>query len=171
MSQIVLDWYDARLLKHPVLPHQIDGKGWTDEGRAALLMVIFQFASSMGVFAIVVGTHLLPALVAYFWIYLIVAAVLVYSRSWVARFNVNAESHLGRALVMGTNSFTTCMGIQVLVTSMVRVYAGELKAGYTRPLWNDYLSRRLHVWFYCHLGKGLSSQILFDQDFINLLVR
>ena len=43
--------------------------------------------------------------------------------------------------------------------------------GYLRPLQNDYLSRRMDVWFACHLGKGLSWDVFYDQDFMNLLVR
>merc|ERR1712205_127412 len=62
MSQVVWDWYEARLLKFPVLPFQIDGKGWTDEMRAGLLVCIFQFASSLGMFIVISLTHLLPAL-------------------------------------------------------------------------------------------------------------
>lgn len=63
------------------------------------------------------------------------------------------------------------MGFQVLVTSMVRVYEGQWADGYLRPLQNDYLSRRMDVWFACHLGKGLSWDVFYDQDFMNLLVR
>lgn len=171
MSQIVWDWYEARLLRHPVLPNQLDGKGWTDEMRAGLLVIVFQFLSSLGVFGIITLTHLLPALVVYYWIFLIVAAGLVKSRSWLALIGLDPESRFGRALVMGTNSFMSCVGVQQLVTLMVRVYAGEWAGGYFQPLLNDFVTRRLNVWFTCHLGKGISVDILSDQDFINLWVR
>lgn len=171
MSQVVWDWYEARLLKFPVLPCQIDGKGWTDEMRAGLLVCIFQFMSSLGIFIIISITHLLPALVLYYWIFLAVAAGLVKSRQWVGELGLDPESRFGRALVMGTNSFMSCMGIQVLVTCMVRTYAGEWSSGYFGPLKNDFLVRRLDVWYACHLGHGVSKKMLMDQDFINLWVR
>eukprot|EP00928_Gymnodinium_smaydae_P057635 TRINITY_DN40855_c0_g1_i1.p1 TRINITY_DN40855_c0_g1~~TRINITY_DN40855_c0_g1_i1.p1 ORF type:complete len:508 (+),score=72.16 TRINITY_DN40855_c0_g1_i1:56-1579(+) len=171
MSQIVWDWYDARLLKFPVLPYYADGKGWTEEERAALLVLIFQFLSSLGVFGVITLTHILPALFTYYWIFLLVAAGLVKSRAWVSAVGLDPEGRFGRALVMGTNSFISCTGVQLLVTLMVRVYAGEWKAGYFGPLRNDFLSRRPEVWFACHLGKGVSTRLLRDQDFINLFVR
>lgn len=173
MFQIVWDWYTARLLKYPVLPYHIDhGSRWTEERRAALLVVIFQFMSSLGVFGVICLTHLFPALVVYYWIFMVVCTVFVKSRAWVATIGLNPESRFGRALVMGTNSFMSCMGIQVLVTSMVRVYAGEWQGGYLGPLRNDFLSRRLDVWYSCHLGKGVSTiEMLQDQDFINLFIR
>mmetsp|Transcript_25933 Transcript_25933/g.72353 ORF Transcript_25933/g.72353 Transcript_25933/m.72353 type:complete len:269 (+) Transcript_25933:1-807(+) len=171
MSQIVWDWYEARLLKFPVLPMARDGKGWSEGERAALLVLIFQFMSSLGVFGVITMTHILPALFTYYWIFLLVAAGLVKSRSWVAMLGLDPESRFGRALVMGTNSFISCTGVQLLVTSMVRAYGGEWKSGYFGPLKNDFLSRRLEVWYACHLKKGLSLQLLRDQDFINLFVR
>merc|ERR1719321_2437582 len=130
--------------------------------------------SSCFVFGLVFITHVLPALVLYYWIFLLVCAGLVKSRTWVAGLGLDpAESRLGRAIVMGTNSFMSCMGVQVLVTSMVRVYAGEWSAGYMTPLSNDFASRRLDVWYACHLGKaaGDSSRLFKDQDFINLFLR
>lgn len=171
MSQVVWDWYDAGLLKYSILPWQIDAKGWTDEMRAFLLVMIFQFASSMGIFGVISVTHLIPALIVYHWIFMAVAAGLVKSRTWVAAIGLDPESRSGRALVMGTNSFLSCMGIQILVTSMVRVYAGEWNGGYFVPLKNDFLSRRLEVWYTCHLGKGISFDIFWDQDFVNLFIR
>merc|ERR1712190_400999 len=104
--------------------------------RAGLLVIIFQFMSSMGVFMVVFITHLLPALVVYYWIFLGVATGLVKSRAWVQLLGFDPEGRFGRALVMGTNSFMSCMGVQVLVTSMVRAYAGEWKGGYLAPLRN-----------------------------------
>merc|ERR1712048_1411755 len=78
MFQIVLDWYNARLLKYYVLADFIDGgRRWKEESRAALLILIFQFLSSMGVFAVVCVTHLLPALFLYYWLFLGVCAVFV----------------------------------------------------------------------------------------------
>eukprot|EP00927_Polykrikos_kofoidii_P003552 TRINITY_DN11423_c0_g1_i1.p1 TRINITY_DN11423_c0_g1~~TRINITY_DN11423_c0_g1_i1.p1 ORF type:complete len:556 (+),score=69.73 TRINITY_DN11423_c0_g1_i1:151-1818(+) len=171
MSQIVWDWYEARLLKFAVLPMQLDGKGWTEEGRAALLVLIFQFMSSLGVFGVISLTHIIPALIMYYWIFLLVAAGLVKSRLWVAQLGLNPEGRFGRALVMGTNSFISCTGIQLLVISMVRAYAGEWKGGYFVPLKSDFLSRRLSVWYSCHAKKGFSVKLLRDQDFINLFVR
>eukprot|EP00416_Gambierdiscus_australes_P026242 CAMPEP_0171064290 /NCGR_PEP_ID=MMETSP0766_2-20121228/6189_1 /TAXON_ID=439317 /ORGANISM="Gambierdiscus australes, Strain CAWD 149" /LENGTH=477 /DNA_ID=CAMNT_0011520307 /DNA_START=61 /DNA_END=1494 /DNA_ORIENTATION=+ len=173
MFQIVWDWYNARLLKYPVLPNHVDhGSRWTEERRAALLVVIFQFMSSLGVFGVICITHLFAALFVYYWIFMVVCAVFVKSRSWVRFLRLDPESRFGRALVMGTNSFMSCMGIQVLVTSMVRVYAGEWRGGYLAPLRNDFLSRRLDVWYSCHLGKNISTvEMLQDQDFINLFLR
>jgi hypothetical protein len=173
MSQIVWDWYEVKLLRSPAVHEWVDGKGWHDEHRAILLVIIFQFMSSLLVFGVVIITHLLPALFLYAWIYLLVAAGLVKSRTWIGNLGVDPEGRVGRALIMGTNSFMSCMGIQVLVTSMVRVYAGELSAGYFTPLTNDYSSRRLDVWYACHLGKaaGDSSRLFKDQDFINLFLR
>jgi len=174
MSQIVWDWYEVKLLKSPAVHEWVDGKGWHDEHRAILLVIIFQFLSSLFVFGLVFITHVLPALVLYYWIFLLVAAGLVKSRTWVANLGLDPnESRLGRALVMGTNSFMSCMGIQVLVTSMVRVYAGEWSAGYMTPLTNDFASRRMDVWFACHFGKagGFTMKLFKDQDFINLFLR
>lgn len=171
MSQIVWDWYKAKLLKFPVLPYQYDGKGWTDEHRGRMLVIIFQFLSSLGVFGVIVCTHVLPGGFVYHWIFLIVAAGLVKSRSWVAMLGMDPDGRFGRALVMGTNSFMSCTGTQLLVTCMVRVYAGEWRSGYLGPLKNDFLSRRLSVWYSCHLEKGFSWQMFLDQDFINLFVR
>jgi len=173
MFQIVWDWYNARLLKYPVMPFHLDrGSNWTEERRAALLVVIFQFMSSLGVFGVICLTHLFPALVVYYWIFMVVCTVFVKSRAWVATVGLDPESRFGRALVMGTNAFMSCMGIQVLVTCMVRVYAGEWRGGYLAPLRNDFLSRRLDVWYSCHLGKGVSTiEMLQDQDFINLFIR
>lgn len=171
MSQVVWDWYDAKLLKDPTI--FFDGKGWHDEHRAILLVIIFQFSSSLFVFGLIFVSHLLPALLIYHWIFLLVAAGLVKSRGWVAALGLDpTESRLGRAIVMGTNSFLSCMGIQVLVTSMVRVYAGEWSAGYMTPLSNDYASRRFDVWYACHLGRaGWTMKLFKDQDFINLFLR
>lgn len=171
MSQVVWDWYEVRLLKMPVLPYQLDGKGWTDEMRAGMLVCIFQFLSSLGVFFVISVTHLLPALILYPWIFWAVAAGLVKSRLWIAALGLDPESRFGRALVMGTNSFMPCMGIQVLVTCMVRTYAGEWSSGYLGPLWNDFLVRRLQVWYTCHLRDATPKQMVMDQDFINLFVR
>merc|ERR1719462_76688 len=98
MSQIVWDWYDARLLKHPVIGRWADGKGWTDEERAVLLVVIFQFLSSLGVFAVICFTHVLPGMVVYYWIFLLGAAGIVKSRSWVALLGFNPEGRFGRAM-------------------------------------------------------------------------
>jgi len=173
MSQIVWDWYEVKLLKYPTVHATVDGKGWTDEKRALLLVIIFQFMSSLMVFGCIAITHLIPALIVYYWIFLLISAGLVKSRTWVANIGFDpAESRFGRALVMGTNSFMSCMGIQVLVTSMVRVYAGEWESGYLVPLTNDFLSRRVDVWYACHLGKvGFSTKLFKDQDFINLFLR
>merc|ERR1719188_98125 len=161
MSQVVQDWYYSKLLKHPVLPYRVDGKGWDDGMRAGVLILIFQFASSMGVFGVICLTHLIPALVVYHWIFLAVAAGLVKSRSWVDMLGIDSESRSGRALVMGT---------QVLVTCMVRVYAGEWAGGYLSPLRTDFLARRLDVWYACHFSKGVSISMLMDQDFVNLFI-
>eukprot|EP00439_Symbiodinium_sp_Y106_P071056 s4909_g12.t1 len=76
-----------------------------------MLVCIFQFLSSLGVFFV------------------------ISSRLWIAALGLDPESRFGRALVMGTNSFMSCMGIQVLVTCMVRTYAGEWSSGYLGPLW------------------------------------
>ncbi|CAJ1386870.1 unnamed protein product [Effrenium voratum] len=171
MSQVVWDWYEVRLLKLPVLPFQMDGKGWTDEMRAGLLVCIFQFLSSLGVFFVISVTHLVPALVLYPWIFWVVAAGLVKSRLWIGSLGFDPESRFGRALVVGTNSFMSVMGIQVLVTCMVRTYAGEWSNGYLGPLWNDLLVRRLQVWYTCHLRHATVKQMMMDQDFINLFVR
>lgn len=171
MSQVVWDWYEVRLLKMPVLPYQMDGKGWTDEMRAGLLVCIFQFLSSLGVFFVISVTHLLPALILYPWIFWAVAAGLVKSRVWISSLNFDPESRFGRALVVGTNSFISVMGIQVLVTCMVRTYAGEWSSGYLTPLWNDFLVRRLRVWYTCHLRHATFQEMVLDQDFINLFVR
>jgi len=125
----------------------------------------------LGILGVISITHLLPALFVYHWIFLIVATVLVKSRMWVAQLGLDPEGRNGRALVMGTNSFMSCMGIQMLVTCMVRAYAGEWRGGYLAPLRNDFLSRRLDVWYSCHLGKGISAKLFLDQDFINLFLR
>merc|ERR1719329_166139 len=184
MSMIVWDYYKATLLKNPVLPKfgvpytydrtagrwrwyqqtdPLDGKGWTETQRAVLLVVICQFCSSLGIFGVVCVTHLVPALLFYHWIFLLVAAVLVKSQSWVGLLGLDPEGNFARALVMGVNSFVLAMGIQFLVTCMVRVYAGEWSGGYLRPLVNGFLTRRLEVWVACHLSKGLSRDLFWDQ--------
>lgn len=192
MSMIVWDYYKAKLLKNPVLPKfgiptyydraagkwrwrqqsdPFDGKGWTETQRAVLLVVICQFLSSLGIFGVVCVTHLIPGLFCYHWIFLLVAAVLVKSQSWVGLLGLDAEGNFARALVMGVNSFVLAMGIQFLVTCMVRVYAGEWSGGYLRPLTNGFLTRRLEVWVACHLSQGFSKDLFSDQDFINLFIR
>lgn len=168
MSQVVWDWYEAGMLKYWVIHPSADGKGWSDEERAVLLVIIFQFASSLGVFGVVCCTHLIPALLVYHWIFLIAAAVLVKSRSWVAMLGISAEGKFGRAMVMGVNSFTSCLAIQTLVTCMVRVYAGQWNSGYLTPLKNDFWSRRFPVWYACHLVNGPQ---IDDQDLCNLFLR
>lgn len=168
MSQIVWDWYEARLLKYPVIHKDLDGKGWTDEQRGILLIIIFQFGSSLGVFGIISITHIVPAFLCYYWLFLGLAAGVVQSRSWVQKLGVDPEGRFGRAMVMGVNSFISGMGIQLLVTSMVRVYAGQWKSGYLVPLKNDFWSRKIEIWYQCHLSRGIKNA---DQDFYNLFVR
>merc|ERR1711907_532572 len=74
MSMIVWDWYETKLLKRPIFGSEFDGKGVSDGERAGLLVLILQFGSSMFIMALITLTHLAPALIVYYWVFLISAA-------------------------------------------------------------------------------------------------
>jgi hypothetical protein len=170
MSMIVWDWYEAKLLKRPVISKDWDGKGWSDSERALLLVVILQFGSSAFVMAIVVATHLLPALFIYYWVFLFTAAFVIKLRQWLTVIGIDPESRFGRGLVMASNSFAAIVGNQMLITAMIRVFAGQWSAhGYMTPIEDDLDSRHYDTYYACHLSKGWGA--FNDQDFMNLFIR
>lgn len=170
MSMIVWDWLLAKLLKRPVFGISVDGKGWSDWERALLLIVILQFGSSVFVMAIICVTHVLPALVLYYPVFLAAAAFIVQARQLVKLFGVDPEGRVGRGLVMASNSFVAVAAFQTLITSMIRVYSGALSHhSWWTPIADDILSRRIETWYECHLRQGLGA--FHDQDFLNLFVR
>jgi len=170
MSMIIWDWLLAKLLKRPVFGTHIDGKGWSDWERALMLIVILQFGSSAFVMALVTVTHVIPALVLYHPVFLAAAAFVVKVRQWLKFVGVDPDGRLGRGLVMAGNSFVVVSACQSMITSMIRVYAGQLsRQGYLMPLWDDISSRRLSTWYECHLSQGTLA--FRDQDFLNLFVR
>lgn len=170
MSMIVWDWYEAHLLKRPVFGKEYDGKGWSDTERAFLLVVILQFGSSAFVMAIVVTTHLVPAMLIYYWVFLFTAAFIIKSRQWIAMCGIDPEGRFGRGLVMASNSFAAIVGNQILITAMIRVFAGQWsRYGYMVPIKDDRDSRHYESYYACHLSKGWGA--FHDQDFMNLFVR
>lgn len=169
MTMIVWDWYEAKLLKRPVLGPTIDGKGWTDTQRAAGLVVLLQFGSSAFVMAIITVTHLMPAFIAYVWIFLCAAAFVIKIRSWLQIVGVDPDTRFGRGLVMASNSFVAVAALQTLITAMVRAYVGVMAHGYSMPIRDDVNSRDLKTWYECHLKQGWGA--FHDQDFLNLFVR
>lgn len=172
MSMIVWDWYDAQLLKRPVFGQKRDGRGWSDVERAILLVIIFQFASSAFVMVIIIVTHLVPAVFFYYWIFLIMGCLIVKSRVWVKRYlGLDPDGRFARGLILASNSFMAVVGLQSMMTSMVRVYAGQwIEHGYMIPVKDDYWSRRFVTWYQCHVShKGFEA--FQDQDFSNLFIR
>mmetsp|Transcript_15150 Transcript_15150/g.25935 ORF Transcript_15150/g.25935 Transcript_15150/m.25935 type:complete len:122 (+) Transcript_15150:2-367(+) len=120
--------------------------------------------------AVVTVTHLLPSLVIYYWVFLLATAFIIKSRSWLSLISIDPDGRLGRGLVMASNSFVAIAGLQTLITSMIRVYAGQMnKFGYLSPVQDDMGSRRLKTWYECHLSQGWGA--FHDQDFLNLFVR
>lgn len=181
MSMIIQDWFMAKLLKRPVFgivsfgdrfSYEIDGKGWADWHRAWLLVLILQFGSSSFIMAIISVTHLIPAMVLYYPVFLLAAAFVIKIREWLALLGVDPTGRVGRGLVMATNSFVVVAAFQAMITGMVRVYAGQMSGGlvsYLVPLRNDVASRHLDIWYDCHLSQGWGA--FHDQDFLNLFVR
>lgn len=170
MSMIIWDWKQAKLLKRPVFGQMVDGRGWSDLQRAVLLVFILQLGSSAFVMAVVLVTHVMPALFLYYPVFALAAAFIIKVRSWLNFLGINPDGRLGRGLVMASNSFVAVTAFQTLITSMIRVYAGELSEnGYLVPIRDDFESRHLSIWFECHLSQGWGA--FKDQDFLNLFVR
>lgn len=170
MSMIVWDWYEAAYLKRAVFGNDTDGKHFSDDQRAMILVVILQFGSSAFVMALVMITHLMPALALYAWVYLITAFFIINVRSWLRWAGVDPNSPLGRGLVMAGNSFVAVTALQTLITSMTRIYVGGFAMDrYLEPIMDDMSSRSLRTWYQCHLSQGLGA--FHDQDFLNLFVR
>lgn len=177
MTMIIWDWYEAKLLKRPVSGSPMlgipvmDGKGWSDDERASLLVVILQFGSSAGIFGVILVTHLLPGLALFFWIFLFAAGFIIKIRGWLEAFGIEPDGRFGRGFVMACNSFVAVVALQTMITGMVRVYAGVWsKGGYFTPVMDDLSSRHLTTWYECHLLRGFKAA-LRDQDFLNLFVR
>lgn len=170
MSMIVWDWLLAQLLKRPVFGAEYDGQGWRDYHRAALLIVILQFGSSAFVMSVIMVTHVVPALILYYPVFLLAGAFIIKIRSWLRALGIDPESRAGRGLVMASNSFVAVGAFQCMVSSMIRVYSGTMSThGYFTPLKDDFCSRSLQIWYECHLRDGLGA--FRDQDFLNLFVR
>jgi len=167
MTMIIWDWYEAKLLKRPVFGW--DGKGYSDWERALMLVVILQFGSSAFVMAVITLTHVMPAFVLFFWIFLFAAAFVIKIRTWLRFINLDPDGRFGRGLVMASNSFVAVTALQTLITGMVRVYVGVMSAGYLTPVLDDVQSRHLATWYECHLNEGWGA--FHDQDFLNLFVR
>lgn len=170
MSMIIWDWYELKLLKRAVFGHDWDGKGYSDWHRALVLVVILQFGSSMFIMAVITVTHLVPALILYYWVFLFAASFIIKIRSLLGLVGIDPEGRVGRGLVMASNSFVAVAGLQMLITAMIRVYSGQMsKFGYLMPIYDDVNSRHLQTWFDCHLSQGWGA--FHDQDFLNLFVR
>jgi hypothetical protein len=170
MSMIVWDWWRARLLRRPVFGEHADGPGWSDWQRAVLLVVILQFGSSAFIMAVIVITHVFPALILYYPVFALAGAFIIKFGDSLRFIGIDAESRFGRGLVMASNSFVAVAAFQILITSMIRSYSGELfENGYWMPLDDDIKSRHLSIWYECHLRNGWGA--FHDQDFLNLFVR
>lgn len=170
MSMIVWDWYETKLLKRPIFGSEYDGKGYADWMRVLILVVILQFGSSLFIMGIITVTHLLPALVLYYWVFLLAAGFIIKIRAWLKSCGIDPDGRLGRGLVMASNSFVASSGLQMLITAMIRVYSGQLhRFGYMAPIKSDIHSRHLSTFYECHLSQGWGA--FHDQDFLNLFVR
>lgn len=170
MSMIVWDWLLAHLLKRPVFGTEYDGQGWRDYHRAVLLVVILQFGSSAFVMTVIMVTHVIPALLFYYPVFLMAAGFIIKIRAWLQVLGIDPDGRAGRGLVMASNSFVAVASFQSLITSMIRVYQGTVsRHGYLTPLKDDMASRNLQIWYECHLRAGLGA--FRDQDFLNLFVR
>lgn len=170
MSMIIWDWKQAKLLKRPVFGTQWDGLGWSDWERSVMLVGILQFGSSAFIMAIITITHVMPGLLLYYPVFALAAAFIIKVRAWLSFCGVDPDSRFGRGLVMASNSFVAVAAFQTLITSMIRVYAGELSQhGYLAPPRDDFESRHLETWYECHLSQGWGA--FHDQDFLNLFVR
>merc|ERR1711957_912927 len=115
---------------------------------------------------------LVPGLLLYHPIFLLTAAFVIKVRGWLAMIGgpLDPEGRLGRGLVMASNSFVAITGLQVAITSMIRVYEGALSEhGYLVPIFDDLESRDMATYYECHLSRGLGA--FHDQDFLNLFVR
>jgi len=170
MTMIIWDWYEAKLLKRPVFGAKWDGKGFSDDQRALLLVFILQFGSSAFVMGIVILTHVLTACVLFPWVCMCGAAFIIKIRGWLRLVNIDPDGRFGRGLVMASNSFVAVAALQTLITSMVRVYLGGWSGGYFHPIRDDMASRNIHTWYECHLSAGVM-EAFKDQDFLNLFVR
>jgi len=173
MSMIVLDWYSASLLLKQVM--WFDGKGYSDEHRMVMLILIFQFCSSAGIFGFILFTHLVPGIICYFWLFFLIVGLITKFREHVpGLLRLDKRGSAARAIMMASDSFIACLGFQFLSTSMVRVYSGQWSSGYLFPLYVDFKSRRADIWLHCHLGdpaKGITNLHFKDQDFLNLFAR
>merc|ERR1712098_559320 len=100
----------------------------------------------------------MPALIVYYWVFLASAAFILKSRTWLALVGLDPEGRIGRGLIMATNSFVGVSGLQMLITAMIRVYAGQLAThGYMSPIKGDVASRHFATWYECHLRKGVAN--------------
>ncbi|CAE8625859.1 unnamed protein product [Polarella glacialis] len=170
MSMIVWDWLTAELLKRPVFGAEWDGQGWRDYHRALLLVIILQFGSSAFIMVLIMVTHVIPGMILYYPVFLLAAGFIIKMRASLTLVGIDPESRSGRGLVMATNSFVAVASFQAMITSMIRVYSGSLlRHSYFTPLRDDFASRKLAVWYECHLMQGFAA--FHDQDFLNLFVR
>jgi len=118
----------------------------------------------------VVATHLVPSLFVYYWVFILVAAFVIKSRQWLKLIGIDPEGRFGRGLIMASNSFAAIVGNQMLITAMIRVFAGQWAThGYMIPIQDDKDSRHYDTYYACHLSKGWGA--FHDQDFLNLFIR
>lgn len=116
--------------------------------------------------ALVLGiTHVLPAFVYYFWLYLplpfVLVTVLFAGSGYVSNAAKSklAGAKVIRADVLAIQKVTQVLAqlcvtflFQTTVSVMVRVYAGEVAAqSYFTPLYNDFMSRTWHTLAQCAL--------------------
>merc|ERR1712138_220588 len=111
--------------------------------------------SSLFIMGAIMATHLIPALIVYYWVFLLSAAFIIKIRTWLRLVNVDPDGRAGRGLVMASNSFVAVAGLQMLITGMIRVYSGQLSTfGYMAPIKGDIASRHFATWYECHLSRG-----------------
>merc|ERR1712226_131761 len=100
MSMIVWDWYESKLLKRPVFGPEYDGVGYADWQRVIFLVLILQFGSSLFIMGIITVTHLMPALILYYWVFLLSAGFIIKIRGWLKLMSIDPDGRLGRGFVM-----------------------------------------------------------------------
>merc|ERR1712070_791025 len=97
-----------------------------------------------------------PAIIIYHPVFVAAGAIVVKMRKWLEMAGMDPDSRLGRGIIMALSSFVTIVGLQVLISAMARVYAGELGEGYLTPLKDDWASRHMDTWIECHMRKGFT---------------
>merc|ERR1712137_598398 len=121
-----------------------------------------------GLLAVPVVTHILPACVVYFWLFLPVPTCIsfvflsggmIVAASMHKRFSedrIGTQDAFSQGLQKGTQVFIQLLLtllVQSSVCLMVRVYAGEVSSGsylsYFTPFYNDFMSRTWYTVAQC----------------------